>query len=91
MTIQYYNQNAATFDADTTDVDMSALYSAFLPMLPNHAHIVDAGCGSGRDALVFAKLGFQVTAFDGSEALVKLAQERMCIGRYASYSSVRHF
>lgn len=77
MTIQYYNQHAASFDADTADVDMSALYSVFLPLLPKHAHIVDAGCGSGRDALAFAKHGFQVTAFDGSEALVKLAQERI--------------
>ena len=38
-----------------------------------YASILDAGCGSGRDTLYFAKRGYRVTAFDYSPALVNLA------------------
>ena len=75
MTTNYYNQNARTFHADTAGVDMSALYNRFLPLLPAGAHIVDAGCGSGRDALAFHARGYRVTAFDASGELVAIAQE----------------
>ncbi|MCH8500779.1 MAG: class I SAM-dependent methyltransferase [Aliidiomarina sp.] len=77
MSIDYYNENAKAFDADTADVDMSALYQEFLPLLPAGAHIVDAGCGSGRDAMAFQSQGFRVTAFDASEALITIACQRL--------------
>ncbi|MFU8785337.1 class I SAM-dependent methyltransferase [Aliidiomarina sp.] len=77
MSKQYYNANAAAFHADTAEVDMSALYAEFVPLIPKGAHIVDAGCGTGRDALAFQALGFQVTAFDASEALIAIAQQRL--------------
>jgi len=52
---------------------MTSLYRRFLPLLPDQANILDAGCGSGRDARAFADLGHRVTAFDVSPALVALA------------------
>lgn len=33
-------------------------------------HVVELGCGNGRDAIFFASYGHQVTAVDGSEAAV---------------------
>ncbi|RUO20888.1 SAM-dependent methyltransferase [Aliidiomarina iranensis] len=77
MSIDYYNKNAAEFHADTACVDMAALYEEFLPRLSVGAHIIDAGCGSGRDALAFLQAGFRVTAFDASPSLVAIAQERL--------------
>jgi len=77
VNIDYYQQYAATFFADTVDVDMSPLYRRFLAQLPEQARILDAGCGSGRDAKAFAKLGHQVTAFDASPALAALAQRHL--------------
>ena len=74
-TLAYYQANADTFIADTQNVDMSPLYQRFLDRLPNGAHILDAGCGSGRDARAFATKGFRVTAFDASEALVVRARD----------------
>ena len=56
-------------------MDMSPLSGRFLPLLPDDSLILDAGCGSGRDALAFAKLGYAVTAFDASPALVALAEQ----------------
>ena len=75
MSVDFYNQNAAHFVRDTVTVEMAALYDEFLPPLKAGAHIVDAGCGSGRDTLFFLQQGFQVTAFDASEAMVAAAQE----------------
>lgn len=36
--------------------------------------LLDAGCGPGRDAHFFAGLGFEVTAFDYSVAMIEAAQ-----------------
>jgi len=74
VNIDYYQQNAGTFCADTVEVDMTPLYRRFLRLLPERARILDAGCGSARDARAFAEVGHQVTAFDASPALVALAE-----------------
>ena len=52
---------------------MTALYEPFLKLLPSNAHILDAGCGSGRDSFYFIQNGYKVTAIDASEKLSKLA------------------
>jgi len=54
---------------------MSESRSRFLAYLGAGAAILDAGCGSGRDSLAFAQLGYDVTAFDGSAEMVRLASE----------------
>ncbi len=77
LNIDYYQQHAETFFTDTVDVDMAPLYGRFLPLLPARARILDAGCGSGRDARLFTKLGHQVCAFDASPALVALAEHHL--------------
>jgi SAM-dependent methyltransferase len=74
MTIDYYQQHADTFVAATIGVDMASLHRRFLSLLRDQADILDAGCGSGRDARAFGLLGYRVTAFDASPALVSLAE-----------------
>ncbi|AUX85973.1 SAM-dependent methyltransferase [Acinetobacter sp. ACNIH2] len=73
--IYYYNQNADQFFDTTYQVDMTGLYQSFLRYLPEHASILDLGCGSGRDTLAFKNLGHQVEAIDYSEALVAKARQ----------------
>ncbi len=70
---EYYRRNAASFFEATVNVDMSPLYEAFLAKLPIRADVLDAGCGSGRDAKVFADRGHVVSAFDASADLARLA------------------
>lgn len=41
--------------------------------MPKSAHILDLGCGSGRDAKAFLDAGYQVTAIDGSPSCCQLA------------------
>ncbi|WP_338401287.1 class I SAM-dependent methyltransferase [Rheinheimera pleomorphica] len=76
-TINYYNQNAADFASATDQIDMTALYAEFLPWVKTGGHILDAGCGSGRDAAYFKQLGFNVSAFDASSALAEIASRRL--------------
>nr|WP_274532486.1 class I SAM-dependent methyltransferase [Salinivibrio sp. PR5] len=73
--VHYYNEHAATFIFTTQKVDMSNLYQQLTPLLPVGAAILDAGCGSGRDALNFKKMGFDVEAFDASKAMSEAASQ----------------
>ncbi|WP_170320528.1 class I SAM-dependent methyltransferase [Vibrio cidicii] len=77
MTDQYYTENAQSFFDATVSVDVQKLYDQFLPHLNPHGAILDAGCGSGRDAKHFKDLGFKVAAFDANQALVELASRHL--------------
>jgi SAM-dependent methyltransferase len=74
MSAGYYDQNGEAFFRRTVDLDMGAERARFLAHLLPGASILDAGCGSGRDALAFARAGYAVTAFDASPEMVRLAQ-----------------
>ncbi|MDN5870897.1 MAG: class I SAM-dependent methyltransferase [Nitrococcus sp.] len=76
-TLAYYEQHAARFFDETVDIDMSAARARFLAYLPPHAAILDAGCGSGRDAAAFMAAGYRVSAFDGSPTLAAMATQRL--------------
>lgn len=73
MSISYYDANAEAYFSDTVDADVSGLRERFLAHVPPRGHILDAGCGSGRDARAFAEAGYQITAFDASAEMVKRA------------------
>lgn len=75
QTLDFYNENASEFVADTFYADMSKTADRFLRLLPKGAAILDLGCGSGRDSLYFLERGYKVTAVDGSEELCRLASE----------------
>lgn len=74
-TITYYNLSAEAFVKGTIDADLSELRRRFLNHLPEGAHILDLGCGSGRDSKAFLEQGYTVTAIDGSIECCKLAGE----------------
>jgi SAM-dependent methyltransferase len=75
----FYDANASAFISTTRDVDMSDMQRRFLAALPivegKPARILDAGSGSGRDALAFRLLGYEVEAFDASPAMVAATRE----------------
>ena len=55
-------------------------FAAFLP----GAHVVVPGCGDGRDSRFPASLALQVTSFDLSEAMLRIAREQDPSGRISS-------
>ena len=73
--MNYYDLNAEEFFSDTVDADMSTHHDEFLKNLPKNSCILDAGCGSGRDAKLFKSLGYNVMAIDGSVEMCKLASK----------------
>jgi SAM-dependent methyltransferase len=73
MTTDYYDTHADGFIAQTVNVDMAPLHVRFLAHLPPRANILDAGCGSGRDAKAFLDQGCEITAFDGSQEMARRA------------------
>lgn len=77
MTLHYYENHAQDFFDGTVNVDMTSLYEAFTQHLPHGARVLDAGCGSGRDAKAFHEMGYQVDAFDASSAMVELARQHI--------------
>lgn len=74
-TIEYYNKNANLFVETTANVEFYHMQNRFLSKLETGAHILDFGCGSGRDTKYFLEQGYRVDAIDGSAELCKLASE----------------
>lgn len=72
-TLDYYNKNSEEYFNSTLNVDMTNTYKEFLKLVPKDGKILDLGCGSGRDSMNFIKLGYEVTAVDGSKELAKKA------------------
>lgn len=72
-TLDYYNKNAKVFVAGTISANMEEHYCYFTKYLKSGSKILDLGCGSGRDSLAFQKMGYKVTAIDGSEEVCKEA------------------
>ncbi len=72
-TVEYYNLNARRYFEETVFVDLSTTYLRFLKSIKPGGHIIDIGCGSGRDLKFFIKNGYQAEGIDASEALCRLA------------------
>lgn len=81
---QYYDSKAEEFYSNTVDIDLSDLYDRFCEHLKPNSRVLDAGCGSGRDALRFVEMGYRVDAFDASPEMVRLARERTGIDAIVS-------
>lgn len=75
QTLTYYNQNANSFVSETISVEFESVQKRFLEKLQPGVHILDFGCGSGRDTKYFLEQGFFVEATDGSEELVNIASK----------------
>ena len=72
-TLTFYENRSQEYYKSTVDLDMHVLYDPFLRELPSGAHILDAGCGSGRDTKAFMERGYFVTAIDSSAKMAQLA------------------
>lgn len=73
--IQYYEKHAKNFAQDTVDINMDDFYLPFLEAIQTGGHILDLGCGSGRDSLYFKNKGFRITAVDASGEMCREAEK----------------
>lgn len=71
----YYTTNYRDYHEKTFSIDPAPFLAPFAETLPPGAHILDIGCGSGRDLLWLKKKGFAVTGFERSPGLAVLARQ----------------
>src|SRR3989339_1607295 len=74
-TVDWYNTNAENYFNETKDFSMENQYPQLLKYIPEGGHILDAGCGSGRDSKEFLNMGYKVTALEASKQLADLASD----------------
>src|SRR3546814_14976141 len=76
LTLDYYQRNAAGFQAGTRDHDVSQNIAALLRHIKGAPpyRILDFGCGPGRDLKAFSSLGHDAIGLDGTEAFVSMAR-----------------
>ena len=74
MSVRFYDENAQSYFDSTVQADMQDLRDRFLKYVRPGGAILDAGCGSGRDAKAFTEAGYAVTAFDAAAEMVRLAR-----------------
>jgi len=73
-TIETYNKQAAAFQKTRADFLNLERITEFTGMLGGN-HILDLGCGPGRDAAEFVNRGYEVTGIDITENFIALASE----------------
>ena len=76
-TLNWYQDNAGDFIANSGHVDMTMLYRKFLDQVSSGRYIMDLGCGAGGASLYFTQQGYQVLAVDGCSELCDYARQRV--------------
>lgn len=66
------------------------LWNTVQNLLPTGSHIVDLGCGTGLDAVEFARRGYRVLATDWSPGMIARARERARTSELADKVDVEH-
>lgn len=70
----FYDTTASRTARNYEAVDFRLLVSKVLSYAPEKAKLLDVGCGSGRDAAFYLEQGYDVTAIDGSRAMLREAE-----------------
>ena len=75
-TLDYYNQKADDFFANTIDHDVEQNIDALLQNINATAPftILDVGCGPGRDLKTFSQRGHTAVGLEGAERFVDMAR-----------------
>jgi SAM-dependent methyltransferase len=63
-------------DSEAGGLQRAAVWRYLKPLVRARDRVLDLGCGTGEDALRFARLGANVTGIDASPEMVRIACER---------------
>ena len=76
--ITHYDQHAVSYDEGTQNHDVSQNINALLRAIQTELpfHILDFGCGPGRDLQTLTKLGHVATGLEGSQQAAQIARTK---------------
>jgi len=91
-----FSKSAAFYDAIYAEKDYAAECAFFRRMFELHGRVkvrsvLDLGCGTGRHAVEFAKMGYNVLGVDLSEDMLAIARKRAVKGARFKRGDVRRF
>ena len=75
LTQNSYESSAEEYAKNVHSSSSKEQGEKFQKMLPNHATILDVGCGSGRDAKIFSEKGLKVIGVDFSSKMIEVAKQ----------------
>src|SRR3972149_10473376 len=75
VTQSSYNVTAAEYTKNIERIDSDSKAILFLQHIKPGSHILDLGCGPGKDAKYFVEQGFKVTGIDFSTSMIKIARQ----------------
>jgi 2-polyprenyl-3-methyl-5-hydroxy-6-metoxy-1,4-benzoquinol methylase len=84
----YYDREVKRFAAAAAKRGITSLRDLLARALPRGARILDAGCGTGADALAFQKHGLRVTAIDASAAMVAYCRRQGIAARQQTFQQI---
>ena len=67
----YWNDYYRALDLQKADIAPSSFAIEVEKLLPDIAHILELGCGNGRDSMFFASKGHNVLGVDGAEYAIE--------------------
>jgi SAM-dependent methyltransferase len=73
-TLTYYENNAKFLSQRYESAKVDNIHSLLLNTFPSKSHIMEIGCGSGRDASFMYRNGYDVLALDGSVKMIAEAE-----------------
>lgn len=75
LTQSSYESSAAQYAKNILHLHPKNEGEKFCEMLPDHARVLDLGCGSGRDAKIFSGMGLEVIGIDFSPQMIEIARQ----------------
>jgi ubiquinone/menaquinone biosynthesis C-methylase UbiE len=82
MTISTYSKTVKDYESKTGNLYFHEELNFLKTQLPPGSHLLDHGCGPGRDAEFLTRAGYQVTGLDLCQEMVDFASKRAPLANF---------